>query len=285
MLTKRLIPCLDIKNGRTVKGIRFEGLRDAGDPVALAARYAEDGADELVFLDITATNEKRATLLPLVREVARQVNIRFTVGGGIGAVADVELLLLNGADKVSLNSSVLACPALIDELARRFGSQCLVVAVDARYAASAGPAPPGAAAIDPAPGWQVYTRAGTAPTGRAAVAWCREVAERGAGEILLTSMSHDGTKEGFALDLTGAVGAAVPVPVIASGGAGRAAHFTAVFQQAGADAALAASIFHFGEVAIPALKRQLAAAGIPVRPPVAPVRPAGVGPLKPFSNP
>lgn len=255
MLTKRLIPCLDIKNGRTVKGVRFEGLRDAGDPVALAARYAEEGADELVFLDITATNEKRATLLPLVREVARQVNIPFTVGGGIGAVADVELLLLNGADKVSLNSSVLARPALIDELARRFGAQCIVVAADARHDAAAG--------------WQIYTRAGTHNTGRDAVAWCREAAARGAGELLLTSMSHDGTKAGFALALTAAVGAAVPVPVIASGGAGRAEHFTEVFEQAGADAALAASIFHFGEVPIPALKRYLAAAGVAVRPVVA----------------
>jgi cyclase len=272
MLTKRLIPCLDIKNGRTVKGVRFEGLRDAGDPVALAARYAEEGADELVFLDITATNEKRATLLPLVREVARQVNIPFTVGGGIGAVADVELLLLNGADKVSLNSSVLARPELIDELARRFGSQCIVVAVDARFSDGHGTLLPGSQDeernkdLAEAPGWEVYTRAGTHNTGRATVAWCREVAARGAGEILLTSMSHDGTKEGFALHLTGAVGAAVPVPVIASGGAGRAEHFTDVFQQAGADAALAASIFHFGEVPIPTLKRYLAAAGVAVRP-------------------
>ena len=267
MLTKRLIPCLDIKNGRTVKGVRFEGLRDAGDPVALAARYAEEGADELVFLDITATNEKRATLLPLVREVARQVNIPFTVGGGIGAVADVELLLLNGADKVSLNSSVLARPGLIDELARRFGSQCLVVAVDARYTLPVGPAPVGAEPDSgEAPGWEVYTRAGTQATGHGTVAWCREVADRGAGEILLTSMSHDGTKAGFALELTRAVGAAVAVPVIASGGAGRAGHFTDVFQLAGADAALAASIFHFGEIPIPALKEYLARAGVAVRP-------------------
>lgn len=287
MLTKRLIPCLDIKNCRTVKGVRFEGLRDAGDPVALAARYAAEGADELVFLDITATNEKRATLLPLVREVARQVNIPFTVGGGIGTIADVEMLLLNGADKVSLNSSVLARPALIDELARRFGSQCIVVAVDARYAGALAPEPafdepprheqtsllPGLAEVPAeAPGWQVYTRAGTQATGRSTVAWCREVAARGAGEILLTSMSHDGTKAGFALTLTKAVGAAVTVPVIASGGAGQAAHFTDVFQLAGADAALAASIFHFGEVPIPALKQYLAAAGVPMRLIAAPSR-------------
>ncbi len=268
MLTKRLIPCLDIKNGRTVKGVRFEELRDAGDPVALAARYAEEGADELVFLDITATNEKRATLLPLVREVARQVNIPFTVGGGIGTVADVELLLLNGADKVSLNSSVLARPGLIDELARRFGSQCIVVAVDARYTAPGRTAPLVLNSAE-APGWEVFTRAGTQPTGHGAVAWCREAADRGAGEILLTSMSHDGTKEGFALELTAAVGTAVPVPIIASGGAGRAEHFRAVFQQAGADAALAASIFHFGEVPIPQLKQYLATVGVAVRPPAA----------------
>ena len=263
MLTKRIIPCLDIKNGRTVKGVRFEGLRDAGDPVALAARYAEEGADELVFLDITATNEKRATLLPLVREVARQVNIPFTVGGGIGAIPDVELLLLNGADKVSLNSSVLARPGLIDELARRFGSQCIVVAVDPRFSEQTDRSLESASE---APGWEVFTRAGTQATGYGAVAWCREVAQRGAGEILLTSMSHDGTKAGFALELTGAVGSAVPIPVIASGGAGAAEHFREVFQLAGADAALAASIFHFGEVPVPGLKRYLASAGIAVRP-------------------
>lgn len=253
MLTKRLIPCLDIKAGRTVKGVRFEGLRDAGDPVGLAARYAAEGADELVFLDITATNEKRATLLPLVREVARQVNIPFTVGGGIGTVADVELLLLNGADKVSINSAALARPALLDELARRFGSQCIVLAADARYES------------DDDAGWQIYTRAGSQPTGRDAVQWCREAAGRGVGEILLTSMSNDGTKNGFALDLTRAVSQAVPVPVIASGGAGTMAHFRDVFSVAAADAALAASIFHFSEVGIPDLKAYLQAQGILMR--------------------
>ena len=251
MLTKRIIPCLDVKDGRTVKGVRFEGLRDAGDPVALAAQYARAGADELVFLDITATNQKRRTLVELVRAVAATLDIPFTVGGGIGAVADVELLLLNGTDKASINSAALHRPELIDELARRFGAQCIVVAVDARYS--------------PAGGWQVYTRAGTHNTGRDAVRWCREVADRGCGEILLTSMSNDGTKDGFALELTGAVSRAVPVPVVASGGAGRIQHFTDVFQQAHADAGLAASIFHFGEIGIRELKQTLRTEGIPVR--------------------
>ena len=251
MLTKRIIPCLDIKDGRTVKGVQFEGLRDAGDPVALAARYAREGADELVFLDITATNQKRATLVALVRDVARELDIPFTVGGGIGSIADVEALLLNGADKVSINSAALARPELINELASRFGSQAIVVAADARYNA--------------ADGWQVYTRAGTHNTGRNAVDWCREAADRGAGEILLTSMSNDGTKDGFALDITGAVSRAVPIPVIASGGAGSMQDFTKVFQQARADAGLAASIFHFGEIGIRELKEHLRQDGIPVR--------------------
>ena len=250
MVKKRLIPCLDVRDGRTVKGIQFEGLRDAGDPVALAARYALEGADELVFLDITATNQRRQPLTDLVRNVARVLDIPFTVGGGIGTVADVESLLLSGADKVSINSAALARPAFVAELARRFGSQCIVVAVDARRVGEE---------------WQVMTRAGTTPTGRQAVEWCREVADLGAGELLLTSMSHDGTKAGFALDLTRAVSDAVAVPVIASGGAGQAADFTAVFEAGGADAALAASIFHFNETALPALKQYLHAAGIPVR--------------------
>jgi len=251
MLTKRIIPCLDVKDGRTVKGVQFEGLRDAGDPVALAAQYARQGADELVFLDITATNQKRQTLVQLVRDVAATLDIPFTVGGGIGSVADVELLLLNGTDKASINSAALHRPELVDELARRFGSQCIVVAVDARYT--------------PEGGWQVYTRAGTHNTGRDAVQWCREVADRGCGEILLTSMSNDGTKDGFALGLTGDVSRAVPVPVVASGGAGSIQHFTDVFQQAQADAGLAASIFHFGEIGIQELKQTLREEGIPVR--------------------
>jgi cyclase len=233
-----------------VKGIQFEGLRDAGDPVELAARYAREGADELVFLDITATNQRRQPLTELVRSVARVLDIPFTVGGGIGSVADVEGLLLSGADKVSINSAALARPAFIQELARRFGSQCVVVAVDARLVEGE---------------WQVMTRAGTQATGREAVAWCREAAELGAGELLLTSMSHDGTKSGFALDITRAVSDAVPVPVIASGGAGKPADFTEVFQSGGADAALAASIFHFNETALPALKQYLHQAGIAIR--------------------
>ncbi|NML64276.1 imidazole glycerol phosphate synthase subunit HisF [Hymenobacter sp. RP-2-7] len=271
MLTKRLIACLDVQNGRTVKGTNFVNLRDAGDPVALAARYAQEGIDELVLLDITATVEKRRTLLELVRSVAREVNIPFTVGGGIGAVADVEDLLLSGADKVSLNSSVLRAPGLIDELARRFGSQAIVVAVDARHALTQPPnltttpvTIPDVGA--PAEAWDVFTHGGRHPAGREAVAWCREAAERGAGEILLTSMSHDGTRDGYALGLTRAVAAAVGVPVIASGGAGSAVHFRDVLQPGGADAALAASVFHFGDLTVARLKDYLLAEGIAMRP-------------------
>jgi cyclase len=259
MLTKRLIACLDVQNGRTVKGTNFINLRDAGDPVALAARYAQEGIDELVLLDITATVEKRRTLLELVRHVAREVNIPFTVGGGIGAVADVEALLLNGADKVSLNSSVLRAPGLIDELARRFGSQAIVVAVDARQTNNAAATPADEA-------WEVFTHGGRQPAGREAIAWCREAAERGAGEILLTSMSHDGTRDGYALGLTCGVAAAVGVPVIASGGAGAAPHFRDVLLPGGADAALAASVFHFGDLSVAGLKNYLLAEGVAMRP-------------------
>jgi len=259
MLTKRLIACLDVQDGRTVKGTNFVNLRDAGDPVALAARYALEGIDELVLLDITATVEKRRTLIELVRNVAREVNIPFTVGGGIGAVADVEALLLSGADKVSLNSSVLREPGLIDELARRFGSQAIVVAVDARQTTEAAASPT-------AETWEVFTHGGRRPVGREAVAWCREAAERGAGEILLTSMSHDGTRDGYALGLTSAVSAAVGVPVIASGGAGAAAHFRDVLRPGGAEAALAASVFHFGDLSVAGLKNYLLAEGIAMRP-------------------
>jgi cyclase len=250
VVKKRLIPCLDVRDGRTVKGIQFEGLRDAGDPIALAERYAREGADELVFLDITATNQRRQPLTELVRNVARVLDIPFTVGGGISTVADVEALLLSGADKVSINSAALARPQLISDLARRFGSQCIVVAVDACLVANE---------------WQVMTRAGTVATGWEAVAWCCEAVNLGVGEILLTSMSHDGTKSGFALDLTRAVSDAVAVPVIASGGAGQVSDFTDVFEVGGADAALAASIFHFNETALPALKSYLHNAGIAVR--------------------
>jgi cyclase len=257
MLTKRLIACLDVQDGRTVKGTNFVNLRDAGDPVALAARYAQEGIDELVLLDITATVEKRRTLIELVRNVAREVNIPFTVGGGIGAVADVEALLLSGADKVSLNSSVLRAPGLIDELARRFGSQAIVVAVDARQTSEAAAGPET---------WEVFTHGGRRPAGREAIAWCREAAERGAGEILLTSMSHDGTRDGYALGLTSAVSAAVGVPVIASGGAGAAPHFRDVLRPGGAEAALAASVFHFGDLSVAGLKNYLLAEGIAMRP-------------------
>ncbi|QXD16938.1 imidazole glycerol phosphate synthase subunit HisF [Rhodocaloribacter litoris] len=250
MLTKRIIPCLDVKDGRTVKGVNFVNLIDAGDAVELAKAYVEQGADELVFLDITATLEKRATLVALVRRIAREINIPFTVGGGIGSVDDVRALLEAGADKVSVNSAALRDPALIDRIADAFGSQCLVLAIDAKRVGDV---------------WRVFTHGGTRPTDREAVAWAVEGERRGAGEILLTSMDHDGTKGGFALDLTRRIAGAVSIPVIASGGAGAREHFTEVFRDGRADAALAASIFHFGEIPIPDLKAYLRDAGVPVR--------------------
>ncbi|GEO03632.1 imidazole glycerol phosphate synthase subunit HisF [Adhaeribacter aerolatus] len=250
MLTKRIIPCLDIKNGRTVKGIMFENIRDAGDPVELGAEYARQGADELVFLDITATNEERKTFAALVRDIARHLDIPFTVGGGISCVADVELLLLEGADKVSVNSAAIKTPELVNELAKRFGSQCITVAIDTKFTPQ---------------GWKVFSRAGTLETPYETVEWAKMVTDLGAGEILLTSMSNDGTKNGFALDITGAVSKEVSIPVIASGGAGSVEHFSEVFQEAQADAALAASIFHFGEIEIPYLKNYLAAQNLPIR--------------------
>lgn len=251
MLTKRIIPCLDIKDGRTVKGVRFENIRDAGDPVELAKWYAEQGADELVFLDITATNEERKTFADLVRDIARHIDIPFTVGGGISAVADVEVLLMAGADKVSINSAAIKNPQLVKDLASRFGSQCVTVAIDTKYTEATG--------------WKVYTRAGTIETEWSTVDWAKKVVELGAGEILLTSMNNDGTKAGFALDITKAVSEAVTVPVIASGGAGNMQHFADAFQRANADAALAASLFHFRELEIPDLKRFLKEQGIAVR--------------------
>jgi imidazole glycerol-phosphate synthase subunit HisF len=250
MLAKRIISCLDVKDGRTVKGIQFEQLRDAGDPVALAAFYAEQGADELVLLDISATHEGRATFLPLVAQVATELNIPFTVGGGISSLAQIEALLSVGADKISLNSAAFRNPQLIAEAAKRFGSQCIVLAIDARRVGN---------------GYEVFLQGGRQATGTKALPWAHQAVDLGAGEILLTSMDADGTKAGFELPLTQQLAQALPVPVIASGGAGAPEHFADVFQQAGADAALAASIFHFGEIAIADLKNYLAPLNIPIR--------------------
>ncbi len=251
MLTKRIIPCLDIKDGRTVKGINFEHIRDAGDPVELGALYAQQGADELVFLDITATNEKRKTLSELVNRIAHHINIPFTVGGGIGSVADVQVLLQNGADKISVNTAAFKNPALISDLAKEFGSQCVVLAIDTKQEADGQ--------------WYVYLNGGRVKTDTLCTDWARQAVELGAGEILLTSMNHDGTKQGFALDITGTLASQLPVPVIASGGGGTMEHFVAVFEDGRADAALAASIFHFKEIAIPELKHYLNQQGIVVR--------------------
>lgn len=250
MLTKRIIPCLDIKDGRTVKGTNFVELRDAGDPVELAMRYCTEGADELVFLDITASHEKRKTLATLVRLIATHINIPFTVGGGINTTDDVYVLLDNGADKVSVNTSAVQQPNLVSELARNFGSQCVVVAIDARFTGK---------------DWEVVIHGGRTATGLSAVEWATRVAMEGAGEILLTSMDHDGTRNGFALELTERISRSVSVPVIASGGAGTKQHFADVFKTGAADAALAASIFHFSEIGIEELKLFLQAQGIAVR--------------------
>jgi len=251
MLAKRIIPCLDIKDGQTVKGIQFENLRHAGDPVELAEAYARLGADELVFLDITATQEGRGTLVELVRRIAKVLNIPFTVGGGIRSIAEVEALLQAGADKVSVNSAALRRPVLLDEMAKYFGNQCIVLAVDGR------PNEQGE--------WFAYLNGGRILTENRVLDWVREATERGAGEVLFTSMAHDGTKGGFALDITRAVSEAVSVPVIASGGAGEASHFLDVFKTGKADAALAASVFHFGEIQISSLKNYLFEHGISVR--------------------
>ena len=257
MLTKRIIPCLDIKDGRTVKGTNFINLRDAGDPVALAAVYAEQGADELVFLDITATVDERKTLIELVRNVAHTINIPFTVGGGISSVADVSALLNAGADKISINSSAVRNPDLVNELALEFGSQCIVVAIDTRQLPSPNGEGPGVG--------YVHTHGGRKPTELRTIAWANEVEDRGAGEILLTSMDTDGTKAGFALELTAQISGAANIPVIASGGAGTMDHFVDVFTTGKADAGLAASIFHFKEIEIPALKGYLRKKGIEMR--------------------
>ncbi|HEY9006722.1 imidazole glycerol phosphate synthase subunit HisF [Ohtaekwangia sp.] len=250
MLTKRIVPCLDIKDGRTVKGINFVNIRDAGDPVELGATYAQQGADELVFLDISATNEQRKTFASLVKDIARHINIPFTVGGGISSVADVAPLLEAGADKVSINSAAVRNPNLIDELSRAFGAQCIVLAIDARK-------------IDNA--WTVHTHGGKNPTDKNLFSWAKEGQERGAGEILFTSMDHDGTKAGFANDPLARLHELLQIPVIASGGAGNMEHFTDVFTLGKADAALAASIFHFGEIKIPELKSYLHQKQIHVR--------------------
>jgi len=247
---KRVIPCLDVDGGRVVKGIGFADLRDAGDPVELAARYDAAGADELVFLDITATSDKRATVVELARRAADELFIPFTIGGGIRSVADAQAVLDAGADKVSVNSAALARPELINELAQTFGSQCVVLAIDAK--------------ARPEGGWEAYLAGGRTPTGRDAVAWAEEGVRRGAGEILLTSMDRDGTAAGYDIELTAAVAGAVNVPVIASGGAGDLEHLPAAIE-AGADAILCASIFHYGQHTVGEVKQHLAAAGVPVR--------------------
>lgn len=253
MYAKRIIPCLDIKNGRVVKGVNFVGLRDAGDPVEVAAAYSDSGADEVVFLDITASNEGRGTVVDLAARVAEQLSIPFTVGGGIRTVEDFRRILLQGADKVSINSSAIERPELISEAAARFGSQCVVVAIDARRREKGS-------------GWDVYKYGGRVNTGLDALEWAARVEKLGAGEILLTSMDCDGTKNGYDLELTSAVSGQACIPVIASGGAGTMKHFADAFLKGKADAVLAASLFHYHEVDIAELKSYLAAQGIPVRP-------------------
>lgn len=250
MLAKRIIPCLDVKDGRTVKGTNFVNLRDAGDAVELAKIYSANGADELVFLDITATVEKRKTLSELVKKVAREINIPFTVGGGINTVEDIEVLLASGADKVSINTSAVKNPNILADAARNFGSQCVVLAIDAKNTKT---------------GWKVFLNGGRTETELDAVEWSKRGVELGAGEILLTSMNADGTKNGFEIELTNRVSESVNVPVIASGGAGKIEHFKEVFENGKADAALAASIFHFREIEILALKNYLRSQNIEVR--------------------
>ena len=250
MLKKRIIPCLDIKNGRTVKGINFLEIRDAGDPVELAKRYVEEGADELVFLDITATLENRKTLTELITRIASEINIPFTVGGGINTLEDAKMIIDSGADKISLNSAAILRPELITEIARFFGNQCVVLAVDTKFVNHE---------------WIVFRSGGTIVTEVKATVWAKKGAELGAGEILLTSMNNDGTKNGFALDISKAVSEAVTIPVIASGGAGTMEHFAEVFTQTNVTAALAASVFHFGQIPIPDLKQYLNTQNIPIR--------------------
>ena len=250
MLAKRIVPCLDIRNGTTVKGVNFVGIREVGDPVELAARYVEEGADELVFLDITASHEGRKTMLDLVRRIARDINIPFTIGGGINDFSDAARLLEAGADKISINSAAVKNPDLISALARGFGNQFVVLAIDAKEAENI---------------WTVYIHGGRIPVDKTLFEWAREGQERGCGEILFTSMNHDGTKQGFANDALSELSGKLSIPIIASGGAGSINDFKDVFIKGKADAALAASVFHFGEIPIPDLKRQLSIGGIPVR--------------------
>lgn len=252
MLAKRIIPCLDVKDGRVVKGVNFVNLRDAGDPVELAALYDREGADELVFLDISASNEGRATMVEVVKQTAGEISIPFTVGGGISQVEDMKRILRAGADKIGINTAAVLNPDLISDGAKRFGSQCIVVAIDAKY-------------NEELKDWEVYTHGGRKGTGMNAVQWAQEAESRGAGEILLTSMDADGTKDGFDISLTKAISRAVGIPVIASGGAGKVSHFYDVFTEGEADAALAATIFHYKEIAIPDLKKDLISRGVEIR--------------------
>ncbi len=250
MLKKRIIPCLDIKDGRTVKGINFVGIRDAGDPIELAKRYVKQGADELVFLDIMATIENRATLIELIKNISLEINIPFTVGGGINSIENVENIIKAGADKVSINSSAVKNPKLISEIAKNFGSQCVIVAIDTKFENNE---------------WKVYVHGGRTSTSLKTIDWSKQVVALGAGEILLTSMNNDGTKAGFALDITNEVSKNINIPLIASGGAGKKEHFKALFENTEATAGLAASIFHYGEIPIPELKQYLKTEKIMIR--------------------
>jgi len=250
MLAKRIIPCLDIKNGQTVKGVNFLDIKEVGNPVEMAIKYSDQGADELVFLDISATDERRKTLIPLVKEIAKNINIPFTVGGGINALENVEELLKNGADKITINSASLSNPKLISEVAKRFGSQCMVVAIDTKFIGNQH---------------KVFSNGGKIETEKELFSWAKEVENLGAGEILLTSMNTDGTKAGFAIEITKQLSELVNIPVIASGGAGTMHHFEAVFTETKATGALAASIFHFEEIAIPELKNYLKSKNLPIR--------------------
>lgn len=250
MLAKRIIPCLDIKNGETVKGVNFLDLKEVGNPVEMAIKYSQQRADELVFLDISATDERRKTLIPLVKEIAKNINIPFTVGGGINALGNVEELLKNGADKITINSAALSNLNLITEVAKRFGSQCIVLAIDTKFVENQH---------------KVFSNGGKIETGKELFSWAKEVENLGAGEILLTSMNTDGTKAGFAIDITKTLSELVNIPVIASGGAGRMQHFEDVFTETKATGALAASIFHFNEIGIPELKNYLKSKNLPIR--------------------